>query len=126
VVGVFLLTGALVSAQICDYHCLLYACQAAAPVPAAGETNAHSHCHQHGAKPLPQQHNHAPACPTHFDATTPARAAVKPASAAIQIPITQGPATPTFTGNAAGVESPRPRSQAKPDRSPPSGSVLRI
>ena len=119
------LIAGLLCSQICAFNCAFYGCCISSPVPASENTNEHAHCHQHKENTAPQKHNDSHQCAGHFDAV----ALVSSGTSAYrlhQIPSIDAliiQASLFFNTSPEGLVV---QSGRKPDRSPPTHSVLRI
>jgi hypothetical protein len=121
-----LVVAELLCAPICDLNCSVYGSSITAVKTDSNDGCSGGHCHKHGRKPQSDKHESVPRCPGHAQL-----------SARTEALVTQPPLLPTNTqvsGNVPaflnlGIVSDgqmRLQPAARPDRSPPPISALRI
>ena len=115
----------LLGSQICAFNCSLYGCSVPSPVQTSANSSEHSHCHQRQKTTAPQKHNGSPQCAGHFDAVALASSRSS-AYKSYQIPSADSLIIQTSPSFIKLPERQMVQSTGKPDRSPPSYSVLRI
>jgi hypothetical protein len=119
-----LVAGVLCS-QVCAFDCAFNGCSVSFSLPVQKSTDENGHCHRHKESPTPQKQNDSHRCTGHFDAV------LLPSSATSvhvsnNIPDTLGLVAEPFL--ILDISSQRQSAQfgPKPDRSPPTHSVLRL
>ncbi len=119
------LIAGLLCSQICALNCAFYGCSLSASSKKSENAGTHAHCHQPKDNQSPQNHNDSHPCPGHFDSVavsaTSASAHTLNNAACADALIAE-----RFLIANHSVERLRAQPQNKPDRSPPTYSVLRL
>ena len=120
-----LVVAELLFAPICDLNCSVYGSSIAKVKTDSTDGCSNGHCHKQGRKPQSDKHESVPRCPghTHMSARTEALVTQTPA-----LPTTQVSGTVPVFFHLGTVSDGQTRLQpaARPDRSPPPISALRI
>src|SRR5688572_21352469 len=119
------LVAGLMYSQVCAFDCAFNGCSTSSPAPLQKSTNENGHCNRHKENPTPDKQNDSHQCLGHFDAVA-LRSSGTSANTSNNTPDMLGLIAEPFT--ILNISSQRLAAQfgPRPDRSPPTHSVLRL